>query len=411
MQQTNNKTFLGVRAGDSEERLIKRKIKLYDRETDVRTPFERDYTRLLHSLGFRRLKNKTQVFFNTQNDHVCTRIEHVGHVESVASTISDQLGLNTPLVRAIAIGHDIGHTPFGHQGETSVRKLYKDYISEDFFHEKNSLRFVDKIELLEDEQRSFRNLDLTYAVRDGIVSHCGEVDEMGLKPRKEFIDLECFGRSGEYMPCTWEGCVVKISDKIAYIGRDIEDAVRIGFIGKKECTLLDDMAKAYSSKAVNTTNIMGCLISDLCRESSPEKGIALSQSAAALMNETKKFNERFIYRNKKFDYYNKYVDLIINSLFSALDSMYDGKDTIKSIWQKYGSVYRELSFDFCKWLLKYCDEDVAVPEVITDNFIFLNEKIYRGLDDIKLYRQAVLDYISGMTDRFAIKTFEELINF
>ena len=96
------------------------------------------------------------------------------------------------------------------------------YLGEKFWHEKNGLRFVDKIELLEDNYKKNKNLDLTYAVRDGIISHCGEVDENGLKPRNEWINLNEFTKPGEYQPATWEGCVVKISDKIAYVGRDID---------------------------------------------------------------------------------------------------------------------------------------------------------------------------------------------
>jgi dGTPase len=190
---------------------------------------------LLHSLGYRRQKHKTQVFFNTHNDHICTRIEHVNLVDSVSYTISKNLGLNTELTKAIAIGHDIGHAPFGHQGEKVLNEISDKYnIGCGFFHEKNGLRFVDNIELLKDKQNNDQNLDLTYAVRDGIISHCGEIDINYIRPREEYIDLNNFQKCGQYDPFTWEGCVVKISDKIAYLGRDIEDALRIKFIGKYE---------------------------------------------------------------------------------------------------------------------------------------------------------------------------------
>lgn len=107
------------------EELTKRSIELYSRTDDIRSPFERDYTRILHSMAYRRLKHKTQVFFNINNDHVCTRMEHVSHVESVSGTIAKSLGLNDELTRAIAIGHDLGHAPFGHQGENILRKMSK----------------------------------------------------------------------------------------------------------------------------------------------------------------------------------------------------------------------------------------------------------------------------------------------
>lgn len=103
------------------EKFIERETTLYSRNDDVRSPFARDYTRILHSMAYRRLKHKTQVFFNIDNDHICTRMEHVAHVESVSSTIAKELGLNVELTKAISIGHDLGHAPFGHQGETVIK--------------------------------------------------------------------------------------------------------------------------------------------------------------------------------------------------------------------------------------------------------------------------------------------------
>ena len=130
--------------------LIMRQDELYSREDDVRTHFARDYTRILHSRAYRRLKHKTQVFFNIDNDHICTRMEHVSHVESVSHTIAKTLGLNEELTKAISIGHDLGHAPFGHQGEKVIEKLTEKYLGKKFWHEQNGLRFVDSIDLLED---------------------------------------------------------------------------------------------------------------------------------------------------------------------------------------------------------------------------------------------------------------------
>ena len=225
------------------EKHIERQQELYKRENDIRSEYERDYTRILHSLAYRRLKHKTQVFFNIDNDHICTRMEHVQHVESVSCTIAKYLGLNVDLTRAIAMGHDLGHAPFGHEGEVELTKIKKEFGLGCFWHERNSLRIIDSIELLEDNHRNYRNLNLTYAVRDGIISHCGEVDENGIFPRNEAIDLNKFTSSGEYQPYTWEGCVVKIADKIAYLGRDIEDAFRLNFIGINEFHELIKIAK------------------------------------------------------------------------------------------------------------------------------------------------------------------------
>ena len=150
---------------------------IYQRENDPRSPFTRDYTRIIHSTGFRRLKHKTQVFFSPQSDHICTRIEHVLHVESISTAISASLGLNSELVSAIAVGHDLGHSPFGHKGERVLNDLSSKVIGEKFWHEKNSLFCVDYLELLEDDQRHRQTLNLTYAVRDGLISHCGEATQ------------------------------------------------------------------------------------------------------------------------------------------------------------------------------------------------------------------------------------------
>lgn len=247
-----------------------RQKELYSRNNDMRSEFGRDYTRILHSLAYRRLKHKTQVFFNTQNDHICTRMEHVSHVESVSYVIAKALGLNYELTRAIATGHDLGHAPFGHEGENVIKKILKDNLNYSFWHEKNGLRVVDKLELLQDNKGNLSNLNLTYAVRDGIICHCGEVDENGIFPRNEFIDLSSIANPGQVQPYTWEGCVVKISDKIAYLGRDIEDALLLKIINREDLKDVYELGYKYGQKTVNTSVIMNELMSDLIENSSVE---------------------------------------------------------------------------------------------------------------------------------------------
>ena len=214
------------------ENSIKREKELYSRKCDIRSDFERDYNRIIHSNAYKRMKHKTQVFFSPENDHICTRSEHVTHVESISYTIANYLGLNTELTKAIATAHDIGHSPFGHQGERVLSEILKRDVGEIFWHEKNGVDLVDKIELLEDEVRNRQNLNLTYAVRDGIISHCGEIDENKLKPREENINLKDYTLPNQFAPYTWEGCVVKISDKISYLARDIEDAITLGIVNE-----------------------------------------------------------------------------------------------------------------------------------------------------------------------------------
>ena len=387
------------------EKLISRESKLYNREGDIRSPFARDYTRILHSNAYRRLKHKTQVFFNAENDHVCTRMEHVSHVDSVAYTIALQLGLNDELTRAIATGHDLGHAPFGHHGERVLSALSQKYIGTTFWHEKNGLRMADCLELLEDNHRIFRNLDLTYAVRDGIVSHCGEIDQNGLRPRGELFDLNGISYAGQCQPATWEGCVVKLADKIAYLGRDIEDALSLGVIEEEQ---LKEIGSSPSGDAVNTTVIIHELISDVSKSSSPEDGIGMSEKSFKRLNAIKQFNYEYIYRTPRFKAFEEYSKLIINTLFDELYSLYDGGFKFEYL-SPFSRVYPSLAQSFGDWLIKYCDEDI-LPEK-TDVSAYANTKIYGRLEDKKTYAQAVLDFISGMTDGFAIKLFEEQLKF
>ena len=381
---------------------IEREIPLYQRKNDIRSEYERDYTRILHSLAYRRLKHKTQVFFNIGNDHICTRMEHVQHVESVSCTIAKYLGLNVDLTRAIAMGHDLGHAPFGHEGEVELTNIRNELGLDDFWHERNSLRIIDNIELLEDDSSNYQNLNLTYAVRDGIISHCGEVDDNGIIPRTEKIDLNKFTKSGEYQAYTWEGCVVKVADKIAYLGRDIEDAIRMDFIESKDLKELREISKVYGEKIMNTTVIIHNFIISICENSSPEAGIRLSEEHNKMLKRIKDFNYRAIYKNPKFDVYRKYVALVIRSIYDTLIESYDGDNTINKLKEKV-NVYPTLIHDFCKYLKTYFSLEKDVR--------YINKKIYGKLETREIYAQAIIDYISGMTDRYAIEIFNELLRY
>ena len=394
------------------ERITQRENELYSRLDDIRSPFARDYTRILHSLAYRRLKHKTQVFYNAAgNDHICTRMEHVLHVESVSNTIARQLGLNEELTKAIAMAHDLGHAPFGHQGEKIIRKLTKQYLGKNFWHEQNGVYFVDNIELLEDNQQIMRNLHLTYGVRDGIISHCGEMDQNSLCPRDEIFDLKEFDEPGKYQASTWEGCVVKLSDKIAYLGRDIEDATRLGYLSDEAQKLLLEMAKSRNDNAVNTTVIMHNMIIDLCQNSSPEKGLCLSDEMSQQLNEIKRFNYENIYSNKRLKPFELYSELVINQLFETLVSYYDlyGQDVIAKLSE---NAFDQKSFvkGFVQWLVQYVDKTLVTQNRsvnIVQNCD--NRKIYGSLNTREQYLTAVIDFISGMTDMYAINAFEELL--
>lgn len=391
--------------------LISRQDALYSRSDDVRSPFARDYTRILHSMAYRRLKHKTQVFFNIENDHVCTRMEHVAHVESVSSTIAKKLGLNEELTKAISMGHDLGHAPFGHQGESVIKTLCLKHLNQTFWHEKNGLRFVDDVDLLEDTYKFFRNLNLTYAVRDGILSHCGEVDENGIFPRSIDVDIDDFDEPGKYQAVTWEGCVVKLADKIAYVGRDIEDAMSLDFLDQTAINTLLRMAQIHDQKAMNTTVIMHNMIIDICSNSSPSKGICLSAKFNQQLKDIKDFNYENIYRHKRLEPFKHYSELVITQIFDTLLAMYDGKYTWNAL-EEQRRFTPQLVSSFEKWLARYCEVSI-VPNGELKGFALKcdNRKIYNKLETKEIYVQAIIDYISGMTDRFAIALFNELLQY
>ncbi len=407
----------------------KREIQLYNRNNDIRSEFERDYTRILHSQAYRRLKHKTQVFFAPHNDHICTRMEHVMHVASVASTITKYLGLNDQLASAIAMGHDIGHAPFGHHGENCLNNLLEQKeganAPKKFWHERNSLFFADYIETLQDPNGIEQPLNLTYAVRDGLICHCGEIDQQGVKPREQAIDLYSIKRPGIIQPYSWEGCVVKIADKIAYLGRDIEDARSYHILDMASYRELREIVGSTlgfghkgahalrSGKAVNTTVLINDLIVDLCEQSSPEKGLCFSDEYFKFILELKKFNFSRIYNHWRLSEFGIYAENIINTLFRTLQKT--------QVYVKTGRVaqalryYPKLCSTFEDWLVKY----TAYRPYISEKHDYMNKKqtlhyntpvVFDVMDD-ESYIKCIIEYISGMTDQFAIQVYEEIITF
>ena len=403
-----------VPENDKWELAIKRCDDLYSRKDDIRGPFARDYTRVLHSLAYRRLKHKTQVFFNAAgNDHICTRIEHVQHVESVSNTIAKELGLNEELTRAIAIAHDLGHAPFGHQGEDVIKRLTQKYLEKDFWHEQNGVYFVDDVELLEDNEKKFRNLDLTYAVRDGIISHCGEMNQKAIIKRNESIDLKDYLYPGQYNPYTWEGCVVKMSDKIAYLARDIEDALRLNIIDEQ---LVEDLRNHLNQltkshfDAINNGTIVNYFILDVCQNSSIEKGICLSDEAFEVMKYIMKFNYQNIYLIDRIEVHTNYVQLILNSIFQFLykydkianDNQINVLEALKKDQKKYPVTIQ----GYMHWLEKY-----SQMKHFNRNPLYQNHIIYDFEHDKNAMAKSIIDYLSGMSDAYILKIFNEFISF
>lgn len=399
------KKFINVSANEDNplwDKIIMRETPLYKRDNDLRTDFERDYTRVIYTNAYRRMKHKTQVFFSPTNDHICTRIEHINNVESISYTIANALGLNTSLTKAIATAHDIGHSPFGHRGEKILSNISQKEIGETFWHEKNGLDVVDKIELLEDNNGFKKNLDLTYGVRDGIISHCGEVNEKFLKPREEFIDLQTYITPNQYSPFTWEGCVVKISDKISYISRDIEDAILLGLLDDS-LEELHEILKFEKKAIINNSVIINKLIFDLCTNSNPDDGLIFSDESLQLLDNIKAFNYKNIYYSDKVLASEKYFELVLTQIFEILKSAYDKENTLENL-NKMKKNYNSVVTPFIKWINCYWN--------LTDREnTNLQNKVLFDINNEKDYLKAIIYYISGMTDNYAIECYNNIIGF
>ena len=291
------------------------------RAEDVRTCYQRDIDRIVHSKSFRRLMHKTQVFLQPEGDHYRTRMTHTLEVSRIAGTITRALGLNEDLAEAIAMGHDLGHTPFGHAGEDVLSQC----LGKPFRHNEQSLRVVDILE------KDGQGLNLTYEVRMGILGH-----------------------TGDYWPETLEGQAVRRSDQIAYVNHDIEDAVRAGVLDPdilpKDCT-----AVLGTTKSARITT----MINSILRNSDGNVRVGTEE------------NEAFL-ALRDFMYATVYVD-----------------KTAKAEEQKVDKVIGELY----EYYLAHVDQ--------MSNFYV--QLAYQDNPE-----RAVTDYISGMSDEFAIRTFEDV---
>jgi dGTPase len=345
----------------------------------VRGEYYRDQTAIIHATSFRRLKHKTQVFFDPDNDHVCTRIEHVMHVATIAASICKGLNLagdwnlDTELAYSIGLGHDLGHAPFGHAGENALNQILPDDMQ--FIHEINSLRVVDCL------SRGGRGLNLTYAVRDGIAFHNGERFEQFLKPREEKLILEEINSRNHY-PASYEGCICRFSDKVAYLGRDIEDAIVAGFIEKKNLpkTLQDE---------VGTSNgeIINELVKDLIETSKNKDIVTFSDEKFELLKELRNFNYQNIYYHPKIANYKNYGQNIIQTIFNYLLEMFN----------KYG-------FEFNAYL----DKEALDLDHQFGSFLMQMQDFYNK-ESKHQPEQIILDYVSGMTDSFALKSMKQIV--
>ena len=229
------------------------------REEDVRTCYQRDIDRIVHSKSFRRLMHKTQVFLQPEGDHYRTRMTHTLEVTRIARTITLALGLNEDLAEAIGMGHDLGHTPFGHAGEDALTRC----MGKPFHHNEQSLRVVDVLE------KDGRGLNLTYEVRMGILGH-----------------------TGPHVPETLEGQVVRRSDQIAYVNHDIDDAIRAGILTNEDIPhAITDVLGHNHRDRINT------LVTDMIRTSREAGSILLSPAVDKALKELRSFMFERVYRN------------------------------------------------------------------------------------------------------------------
>ena len=292
-------------------------------QCDIRPVFQRDRDRILHSKSFRRLKNKTQVFLTPMGDHYRTRMSHTLEVSQNARTIAKALRLNEDLVEAIALGHDLGHTPFGHAGEFVLDKIYEG----GFKHNEQSVRIVEKLE------KDGEGLNLTWEVRDGILNH-----------------------QTRTTPHTLEGKIVRLSDKIAYVNSDIDDAIRAQILCEE-----DIPKELRNTLGGNTRTRLDHLIHDIIIHSMGKDDIIMSEETREAMGELRVFMFQNVYKNP----------------------VAKGEE-VKA------KIMLEQMFHF------YMEHIEQLPA-----------KLLKMLEEGEEKGRVVCDYISGMTDQYAITKFKE----
>jgi len=350
----------------------KRKI---EKEHDIRGEFFRDQTAIIHSMPFRRLKHKTQVFFAPENDHVCTRIEHVMHVATIGATICKGLNMSNwnllpEMAYAIGLGHDLGHTPFGHAGESALnRKLNEEFK---FIHEVNSYRVVEYL------ANGGKGLNLTYGVKDGIINHNGESFEQFLEPKKQSNDLDKIV-DRKNIPSSYEGCIIRFSDKIAYLGRDIEDALVADLITK------DDLPDKIREE-IGTTNgeIIDNLIRDLIKNSQNNDKIGFSDEIFEKLEILADFNYKNIYAHPTITRYRQKSEKILEELFDYFLDLYSNN-----------------GYDINKYF-----SSLILPDQRFGRYIEKMKNFY--IENETVPKQVIGDYISGMTDNFALETIKNI---
>lgn len=332
-------------------------------EDIMRSRFAVDRDRILYSGAYRRYHGKTQVFSFTNliDEEMTNRNLHIAYVSQISRTIGKYLGLNTELIEAIALGHDLGHCPFGHDGEKALSESCFEAGIGHFHHNIESLHIVDHI------SRKGSGLNLTFQVRDGIISHDGEVHNTQLRPKedKTQADIDAYiaakkkGESLQWMPATLEGCVVRITDTIAYIGQDIEDAIRFNILKRED---LPEEQVAYLGN--KNSQIIETLVKSVIVNSYDQDFIAFDQETSDQLLALKKFNYKHIY-------------------------------TDENVKKSNALIYRTMRIMFDKYL-----QDIEHKNMDSKIFKhFLNHKNEYYLMRFNAAEQ-VRDFIATMTDRY-----------
>ena len=343
-----------------------------EKENRFRPPFAVDRDRILYSGAFRRYTGKTQVVFfaSLLDEQLTSRSIHTISVAQVARTIGHLLRLNLDLIEAISLGHDLGHPPFGHDGEKYLSMISKKYNIGSFHHNIQSLRIVDLI------SKKGQGLNLTFQVREGILSHNGEVHDQKLIPDqnksednlREYIQACESGKNVAFFPMTLEACVVRISDTIAYIGQDIEDAIRLGMVERKQ--LPEECSRILGN---NNGKIIETLVKDVVENSYNKNYICMSKKVSDSLHKLKRFNYEHIYNSKKLKVSHNRIEKGFDILFKMfLDDIFKNNFT-SPIYEDYlkgkSNLYLESTSDQMK----------------------------------------VRDYLAGMTDRYFVYMLQQLI--
>jgi dGTPase len=299
---------------------------------DYRQAFALDSDRILHSRAYTRYIDKTQVFYLIRNDHITHRVLHVQLVSKIARTIGRFLKLNEDLIEAIALGHDIGHTPFGHDGERFLSQLCQQAGIGHFLHNVQSIQFLERIE------RQGKGWNLCLQTLDGILCHDGEIHNQILEPQndKNFNTLEYEVRQKNrqadhaLMPMTLEGCVVRMADTIAYIGRDLEDAIRLNVIQRS------DLPQPIVEVLGDTNGtIVYTLVTDVISQSQGRSFVAFSQRVSDALRQLKRFNLDMIYLNQRIKRYSNSIQTLFDHLFNKYMNDLEHQNMASAIYSSF----------------------------------------------------------------------------